>query len=50
MLSSGEVAGIVFAASTTERQSAYALTADQVRRTSQGVGRTAPGRTQGGTE
>ena len=48
VLSSGEVAGIVFAASTTEQDVGYALTADQVAPDiHEGVGRTAPVSTQG---
>ncbi len=50
VLSSGEVAGIVFAASTTEQHVGYALTANQVAPDiRQGVGRTAPISTQGCT-
>ncbi|MEZ5093283.1 hypothetical protein [Nocardioides sp.] len=33
MTSRGEVAGLVFAASVTDRQTGYALTADQLRET-----------------
>jgi S1-C subfamily serine protease len=51
VLPSGEVAGIVFAASTTEQDVGYALTADQVAPDiHDGVGRTAPVSTQNCTQ
>jgi S1-C subfamily serine protease len=51
VLSSGQVAGIVFAASTTEQGVGYALTANQVAPDVQrGIGRTAAVSTQGCTQ
>jgi hypothetical protein len=51
VLSSGQVAGIVFAASTTEQGVGYALTADQVAPDVQrGIGRTTAVSTQGCTQ